>query len=30
VNGANANLDPIFEGIDIVRHSVVVGAGLRF
>jgi outer membrane immunogenic protein len=30
VNGANANLDPIFAGIDVVRHSVVIGAGLRF
>jgi len=30
VRGANANLDPLFSGIDIVRHSVVVGAGLRF
>ena len=30
VNGANANLDPIFSGIDVVRHSVVVGAGFRF
>lgn len=30
VNGANANLEPIFEGIDVVRHQVVVGAGFRF
>ena len=30
VNGANANLEPLFSGIDVVRHSVVVGAGLRF
>jgi len=30
VNGANANLDPLFSGIDVVRHSVVVGAGFRF
>jgi outer membrane immunogenic protein len=30
VNGANANLDPIFAGIDVVRHSVVIGGGIRF
>ena len=30
VHGANANLEPLFSGIDVVRHSVVVGAGLRF
>ena len=30
VNGANANLNPLFSGIDVVRHTVVVGAGFRF
>jgi len=30
VLGANANLEPLFEGIDVVRHSVVIGAGFRF
>jgi outer membrane immunogenic protein len=30
VNGANANLDPLFEGIDVVRHTIVIGAGMRF
>jgi outer membrane immunogenic protein len=30
VNGANANLDPLFSGIDVVRHSVMLGAGFRF
>jgi outer membrane immunogenic protein len=30
INGANANLDPIFEGIDVVRHQVMLGAGFRF
>ena len=30
VNGANANLEPLFSGIDVVRHQVVVGAGFRF
>ena len=30
VRGANANLDPLFSGIDVVRHTVVVGAGFRF
>lgn len=30
VRGANANLDPLFEGIDVVRHQVMVGAGFRF
>ena len=30
VRGANANLNPLFSGIDVVRHQVVVGAGFRF
>jgi outer membrane immunogenic protein len=30
VGGANANLEPLFSGIDVVRHQVVVGAGFRF
>ena len=30
VRGANANLNPLFSGIDVVRHTVVVGAGFRF
>lgn len=30
VNGADANLEPLFSGIDVVRHQVVVGAGFRF
>lgn len=30
VHGANANLDPLFEGIDVVRHQVMFGAGFRF
>ena len=30
VNGANANLDPLFSGIDVVRHQVMLGAGFRF
>jgi outer membrane immunogenic protein len=30
VRGNNANLAPLFEGIDVVRHQFVVGVGLRF
>jgi len=30
IGGANANLEPLFDGIDIVRHQVVIGGGLRF
>lgn len=30
VRGANANLDPLFTGIDVVRHQVMLGAGFRF
>jgi outer membrane immunogenic protein len=30
VNGANANLEPLFSGIDVVRHQVMLGAGFRF
>jgi outer membrane immunogenic protein len=30
VRGANVNLDPLFEGIDVVRHQFVLGLGFRF
>jgi len=27
---ADANLEPLFSGIDVVRHQVLFGAGFRF
>jgi len=30
IRGANVNLDPLFAGIDVVRHQAVLGLGLRF
>jgi outer membrane immunogenic protein len=30
IRGANVNLDPLFSGIDVVRHQFVLGAGFRF
>ena len=30
IRGANVNLDPLFSGIDVVRHQGVVGVGVRF
>ena len=30
VRGADANLEPLFSGIDVVRHQVMFGAGYRF
>jgi outer membrane immunogenic protein len=30
VRGFTPTLEPLFSGIDVVRHQVVVGAGLRF
>jgi outer membrane immunogenic protein len=30
VRGSDVNLDPLFSGIDIVRHQFVVGVGFRF
>jgi outer membrane immunogenic protein len=30
IRGSNVNLDPLFSGIDVVRHQFVLGAGFRF
>ena len=30
IRGADVNLDPLFSGIDMVRHQGVVGVGFRF
>jgi outer membrane immunogenic protein len=30
IRGANVNLNPIFNGIDVVRHQVAVAVGYRF
>lgn len=30
IRGAEVDLDPVFEGIDIVRHQFVLGLGFRF
>ena len=30
VRGFNPTLEPLFTGIDVVRHQVVIGGGLRF
>lgn len=30
IRGADVNLDPLFSGIDVVRHQFVLGAGFRF
>ena len=30
VRGANVNLDPLFNNIDVVRHQFVLGVGFRF
>ncbi|MFL6858007.1 MAG: outer membrane protein [Allosphingosinicella sp.] len=30
IRGANVNLNPLFSGIDVVRHQFVIGAGFRF
>ncbi|MFL5348484.1 MAG: outer membrane protein [Hyalangium sp.] len=30
IRGANVNLNPLFSGIDVVRHQALVGVGFRF